>query len=262
MVAEQSVLIEGKSYTAVISDEPQALLAAKAAGRAVIGVEKEGSPIWDMKGIPYVIPDLSDATEELLDMVVRRYLGLPWNICRTERLLIRELTREDAAHIPEEEYGPQEELFRFPEMLELYCKNQYGFYEYGTWALVNRTDGTLIGLAGVSNPKLTEEMEDCLEAYKSISCAEIHPWLELGYHVFRPYRRRGYCTEAAAAIAGYCHEVLEARMCALIHKANQASRSIAKGLGMVCIMETDIQSSEGQLLYAESPVLRRDKADP
>ena len=111
MVTERSISLDGKTCTAVISDEPEALLAAKAAGRAVVGVEREGEDIWDIKGIPYVIPDIEDATDELLELVIRRHLGLPWNICRTSRLLIRELTADDAGYIPEEEYGPQEAIF-------------------------------------------------------------------------------------------------------------------------------------------------------
>ena len=151
MVTERSICLDGKTCTAVISDEPEALLAAKAAGRAVVGVESERTGIRELKGIPYVIPDFEDATDELLDLVIRRHLGLPWNICRTDRLLIRELTADDACLIPEEEYGPQEAIFRLRDTLELYCRNQYGFYEYGTWALVRRDDQVLVGLAGVSN---------------------------------------------------------------------------------------------------------------
>ena len=60
MVTERSISLDGKTCTAVISDEPEALLAAKAAGRAVVGVEREGEDIWDIKGIPYVIPDIED----------------------------------------------------------------------------------------------------------------------------------------------------------------------------------------------------------
>lgn len=249
MVTERSIRLNGTTCTAVISDQPEALLAAKAAGRAVVGVESGNSEIWAMKGIPYVIPDIEDATDELLELVIRRHLGLPWNICRTSRLLIRELTAEDADCIPEEEYGPQEAIFRSREALEMYCKNQYGFYEYGTWALVRREDGILVGLAGVSNPRLMREMEECLD-----SLGQSVPWLELGYHIFLPYRQLGYCAEAVSAIAGYSHEVLQVRLCALIRRENQASRRVAEGLGMTCLMETDIQSFEGQLLYGESPV--------
>ena len=75
MVTERSICLDGKTCTAVISDEPEALLAAKAAGRAVVGVESERTDIWELKGIPYVIPDFEDATDELLDLVIRRHLA-------------------------------------------------------------------------------------------------------------------------------------------------------------------------------------------
>ena len=102
------------------------------------------------------------------------------------------------------------------------------------------------------------------------------PWLELGYHIFRPFRRMGYAREAAAAIRDYTHEVLGARLCAMIQTKNQASRAVAEGLGMECIggmdiigtgssepdiIGTDIQSSEEPLLYAERWTSRPDKAD-
>lgn len=135
MVTERSIRLNGTTCTAVISDQPEALLAAKAAGRAVVGVESGNSEIWAMKGIPYVIPDIEDATDELLELVIRRHLGLPWNICRTSRLLIRELTAEDADCIPEEEYGPQEAIFRSREALEMYCKTSMASMStaHGPW---------------------------------------------------------------------------------------------------------------------------------
>ena len=55
MVTERSICLDGKTCTAVISDEPEALLAAKAAGRAVVGVESERTGIWELKGVPYVL---------------------------------------------------------------------------------------------------------------------------------------------------------------------------------------------------------------
>ena len=86
MVAERSISLDGKTCTAVISDEPEALLAAKAAGRAVVGVEREGADIWDIKGIPYVIPDIKDATDELLELV--QSFRIFWILRKSEILSI------------------------------------------------------------------------------------------------------------------------------------------------------------------------------
>ena len=68
-----------------------------------------------------VMKDLAPQEKEL---ILRRYLGLPWLIDETERLYIREFVKEDAENIPEEEYGKEEEIFRDPDKLEVYIKNQ------------------------------------------------------------------------------------------------------------------------------------------
>ncbi|MFQ6972642.1 MAG: GNAT family N-acetyltransferase [Enterocloster aldenensis] len=327
MVIEYSIALDGRSHPVVISDEPEALLAAKAAGRAIIGVEGNGNK-WNITCAHYIIPDFMSASRELAELVLRRHLGLPWTIGTTGRLIIREFVKEDAGRIPEEEYGMEENVFRTPELLAHYIEMQYGFYEYGTWALEEKGSGALVGMAGVSNPRLPKDMEGMLSRFEaalsgtsdsgaalsgaidsgaalsgtSDSSAALSgasdsgpdkqgqepclPWLELGYHIFRPFRRMGYAREAAAAIRDYAHEVLGARLCAMIQTKNQASRAVAEGLGMECIggmdiigtgsSETDIigtgasrqditgtgiQSSEEPLLYAERWTSRPDKAD-
>lgn len=264
MVLEQRILIEDKTYTVIISDEPQALLAAKAAGRAVVGVEAPGGQervLWD-SSVPFVVPGFEYATEELAELVLRRHLGLPWLIDITERLLVREFVQRDWMYIPEEEGAEREAVFRSEHTMEEYIKNQYMFYEYGTWALTARESGELVGMAGVSNPRLPRVMEEYLDGMDKSRETEISrgdgelkrplAWLELGYHIFRPYRRRGYGSEALRSIRDYAHEVLEARLCAVIEGKNKASRCLAEHLGLSLVMETDSESSEGLLLYAET----------
>ena len=291
MVIEYSIVLDGRSHPVVISDEPEALLAAKAAGRAIIGVEGNGNK-WNITCAHYIIPDFMSASRELAELVLRRHLGLPWTIGTTGRLLIREFVKEDAGRIPEEEYGVEEKVFRSPELLAHYIEKQYGFYEYGTWALEEKESGALVGMAGVSNPRLPKDLEEMLRRFETglpgaglpgtglpgaglpgtafsgsedpgpdrAGQKQCLPWLELGYHIFRPFRRMGYAGEAVAAIRDYAHEVLEVRLCAMIQTKNQASRAVAEGLGMECISGTGIQSSEAPLLYAERWTSRTDKA--
>lgn len=282
MVREIEVLAEEVRHTVIISDEPWALLAAKAAGRAVIGVEPgeeaEGEAGQRLASAPlpfapelarYIVPGWEYVTEELAELVLRRHLGLPWTIGVTGRLVIRELTREDAGRVPQQEaLSEEEELFRDPEKLEAYIKGQYGFYEYGTWALVRQNDGVLVGLAGVSQPRMPEELaggpgaagEACEAAAEAVAGgksvagpaaqassgpaaqASSGPsaqapsgpadYLELGYRIFSPYRRQGYALEACREILEYTHEVLGSRVCALIRAENKASCRLAERLGM------------------------------
>lgn len=296
MVMEYNISLKGRSHPVVISDEPEALLAAKAAGRAIIGVENDGNK-WNITCAHYIIPDFTSATRELAELVLRRHIGLPWIIGTTERLIIREFVKDDAVRIPREEYGMEENVFRSPELMAHYIEKQYGFYEYGTWALEEKESGALVGMAGVSNPRLPKDLEEMLRRFEiglpgtglpgtelpgtglpgtglpgtAFSGSEdpgpdragqkqCLPWLELGYHIFRPFRRMGYAGEAVAAIRDYAHEVLEVRLCAMIQTKNQASRAVAEGLGMECISGTGIQSSEAPLLYAERWTSRTDKA--
>ena len=260
MKQERTLLIEGRKYTLLISDEPQALLEAKASGRAVLGCMSSDQNTWDLKGIPYVIPSMEYATDELAELILRRHLGLPWLIDETDRLRIREFVKEDAKNILEEEYGKEEEIFRDPDKLEVYIKNQYGFYEYGTWAVLKKREknaaGTpaeeeiLVGMAGVSNPNIPAA---ALQALPTLP--DGHYWLELGYHIFKPYRKNGYAKEAAKAILSYSHEVLSARLCAWIEEKNKASCALAESLGMEVVKIISDQTAsrwpEAHRLYAE-----------
>ena len=79
--------VNGKEIPVLISDENEALLAARAAGGAIVG-------LWSGEGrgtaAPYAVEALSDVTEEFLERAARRHLGLPWRICETRRLLVRD----------------------------------------------------------------------------------------------------------------------------------------------------------------------------
>ena len=106
------VNVNGNRIPVLISDEREALLAAKAAGRAVVellgsqgcgpgsqgrGPGAEGPDAGEtgasgdsgLGTAEFAVEHLEDADDEFLERVVRRKLGLPWKIYQTERLLIR-----------------------------------------------------------------------------------------------------------------------------------------------------------------------------
>ena len=156
MTQEYTVWIGKTAYPVVVSDERKALLAAKAAGRAFVGLihmEEHGGgsqedDIWDAEYL--ATPDA--ICPEYLERIVLRHIGLPWIITETDRLLIREFTMEDIAGMPEEpdvwftqEEREADQVFYDEEKLKAYIKSQYRFYEYGIWALVRKTDGRIEG---------------------------------------------------------------------------------------------------------------------
>jgi RimJ/RimL family protein N-acetyltransferase len=55
----------------------------------------------------------------------------------------------------------------------------------------------------------------------------------LGYRVFRPYRRRGYAKEAVSAAMHFAFERLQLnRLEAVLDRENRPSRALARTLGM------------------------------
>lgn len=265
MTQEYTVWIGKTAYPVVVSDERKALLAAKAAGRAFVGLiylEEDGGgsqedDIWDAEYL--ATPDA--ICPEYLERIVRRHIGLPWIITETDRFIIREFTVEDIAGMPEEpdvwftqEEREDDQVFYDAEKLKAYIKNQYRFYEYGIWALVRKTDGRIIGKAGLSNAKErdfaganeaegqlgkaaesgndfeSKRRADSENGVPDANGMEDREFLELGYHIFRPYRRQGYAEEACRAILDYAKKELECPVCACVAEENTASIRLLRKL--------------------------------
>ena len=122
----RTTYINGHEIPVLISDEKEALLAAKAAGRAIIGLWRPEQEMDAISAAKYVVEDLNDVSEEYLERIARRHLGLPWRICETERLLIRELFADD--FIPTAAAGIAFVKTKFPfsvayDIAEQCCKN-------------------------------------------------------------------------------------------------------------------------------------------
>ena len=134
MTEERTVIVESKPYCVVISDEAETLLAAKAAGRVPVGLWGSDK---DFSMVTYLVESLDAADERFLERVVRRVLGLPWKIAESDRLLLREFAADDWQLIPAEPQDEEDDrVFYDKEKLEAYIRQQYGFYEYGVWAVV------------------------------------------------------------------------------------------------------------------------------
>lgn len=215
MVWERDVVVENKVCRVVISDEAKALLAAKAAGRVVVGcLGRDGKGQLPMARYLVETADLAD--DRYLERVVRREKGLPWRIGESSRLRLREFAAEDTAQIPvepEDEKGDQ--VFYDPEKLSAYIRSQYGFFEYGLWAVERKEDGKILGKAGIT---------DCNAA----GC------FELAYHIFLPYRRQGYGEEACRIVLDYVErEYAPAGVYAVTEASNDASAKLLRKLGFV-----------------------------
>ena len=243
MTIEREVTIEGQTYPVILSDENEALQAAKAAGRAIVGLwrengEEEAADPTDYSACLYLITDPEDADNTFLERVVRRHLDLPWIIAETDRLIIREFSPDDPLEVPSADDA--DGTFSDWSKREEYRKHQYRFAECGLWALERRTDGVVIGKAGLTDG-------------------------ELGYHIYEPFLRQGYALEACRAIVEYGFETLELEEIRLRTKhSNIASRALAEKLGFIPLssisssphLDSFAQKvSDGELPFSSVPVL-------
>lgn len=224
--------VNGNEVPVLISDEKAALLDAKAAGRAVVGLWRPGQEMEELSAAKYVVEDSAEVSEEFLERVARRHLGLPWKICETERLVIREMFADDFDEVWGHQIGRG---FGSVEELQAYTKNQYSFYEFGFWVLALKDTGELVGVAGLTVPESFHAGDDAeleefwMEARRMSAEGET---LELGYHIFYKYRRNGYAKEACEAVLRYGIEELGAdRFLVRIEKENMASMRLAEVLG-------------------------------
>ena len=240
MKKEYEIVVEGQTCGVVVSDENKALLAAGADGRAFIGLWRDGR---DLPGARYVVESEEVLTQDYLERVVRRTLGLPWHIAETKRLLIREFQPGDEKQIPKEpEDREADAVFRSEKELREYIRCQYGFFQYGIWAVVHKKTGKLVGKAGVANLQWT--LEDGGEQAGRVS------GLELGYHIFAPYRRKGYGREACQAVLAWCREELDSpKVYAKIDASNEASIHLARKLGFRLTGQKYIESGQCRCLY-------------
>ncbi|NBH72869.1 N-acetyltransferase [Clostridiaceae bacterium] len=215
MVWEQDVVVEGICCRVVVSDEAEALLAAKAAGRVVVGcLGEDGGRQLPMAH--YLVETMDAADGQYLERVVRRERGLPWRIAEGKRLRLREFTVEDAVKVPEEP-GDREadRVFYEEDRLAAYIQGQYRFLEYGLWAVERKEDGVILGKAGLAG-------------------CDGDGYFELAYHIFRPWRRKGYAEEACRMVLGYVQEEYgEAAkgVYAVVEASNYASAGLLQKLG-------------------------------
>ena len=191
------------------------------------------------------INDVFDEIEEVdadsFTKVYQRYAGEPWEVIRTERLLIRETTVDDVDEFYRLYKEPEmtkymEGLFENPDDEKRYQKDYiekvYGLMGFGIWTLVRAEDGEIIGRAGYS---IRNGFEN----------------IELGFLIGKAYQGQGYAFEACEAILNYGKEVLGLEnVQTLVKKENVVSIKLCEQLGFT---RTDVVSVEENIYGREYP---------
>lgn len=141
----------------------------------------------------------------------------------SERLYMREMEwadRQDLAEMLQDEWvmWAYEHTFDDGDVDAWLAKQQRRYQEdgFGLWALIRKSDGVMVGQAGLS-------MQPC----------EADTVLEIGYLLKHAYWHQGYAREAAAALRDYAFQILDAPwVCSIIKTTNTASWRVACSIGM------------------------------
>lgn len=205
----------------------------KECGLATIAYMNPEIPNQTYSGVDMIVEGFEEVDAKFLEKVWQRYHHLPWEIARTPRCTIRELSLDDLDALFEL-YG-DEEITKYTEGLYLYeeekefqrayINNMYRFYGYGMWLVFSRETGELIGRAGLEHREYNGETE-----------------LELGYVIGTRFQRQGYAMEVCQRILGIAKEITDfPRINCLIEEENKASIGLAEKLGFVWEETMDLQ---------------------
>lgn len=212
---------KGRLY---VTDDVSQYLALRQKGSCVVPCLHDGNREVSFPGARYAIEDPEEIDEEAMERIYRRLAGLPWNICETERCLIRETTEDDldsfykiyaepsVTEYMEELYADRQEELAY---IRDYREKVYAFYGYGMWTVIEKQSAEVIGRAGVSE-------------------REGYDLAELGFVIGVPWQRRGYACEVCRAILKLAAEELEMeRVQAFVQPENTASAALCAKLGFI-----------------------------
>jgi len=151
-------------------------------------------------------------------------------VLATERLLLRGFAEDDLEAFAAIAADPEVNRYLGGKPLDragawrsiAFLLGHWQLRGYGSWALVERASGRLVGRAGLHNP-------------------EGWPGLEVGWMVARDRWGQGLATEAGRAALDYAFGVLAAdHVISVIDPANAASIRVAEKLGETFERLTDL----------------------
>ena len=171
-------------------------------------------------------------------------------IIETERLKLRELTLDDTDKLALVLSDPESMKF-YPhpfsrEEVEHWIKwniENYKKYGFGLWAVIEKESGEFIGDCGITMQQVEDDLGVTIQNPKngrvkalSEACLD-RPYLfhEIGYHLRKEYRGKGYATEAARACSDFAKSRGVKQIISYMKSDNLPSRHVAERNGMTFV---------------------------
>ncbi len=227
-------LSENREFLLILTDSPAYAGELSDSGFFVVGMITGADKEKAFPSVKYVFGDIDQVEMDSFVKAYQRYVGQPWEILKTKRLLVRETTIEDVDEFYKLYKDPSmtlymEGLFEDPEDEKRYQKDYidkvYSLMGFGVWTLQRLEDGKVIGRAGYSVRNGFDE-------------------IELGFLIGSKYQRQGYCMEACRAILDYGRNVLMLESVQTLVKAeNQVSVHICQKLGFKVEEEVNVEEN-------------------
>ncbi len=203
-------------------------------GAYVVGVLHDKNADENFPGLQYVFTDIEEVGFDSYEKAYQRYAHIPWTILETDRCIIRETTVDDVDEFYKIYADPEmtrymEGLFKNPEDEKKYqadyIEKVYGLLGFGTWTVVRKEDGRVIGRAGFS---VRNGFDD----------------IELGFLIGTEYQRQGFAYEVCKAIIEYGRKILQfERIITFVKAENLVSIHLCEKLGFVKTDEVDIEEN-------------------
>lgn len=150
----------------------------------------------------------------------------------TPRLRFREMTGADLPAVSTLDLGGS----RGPEGWIQWQRDNYAEHGFGLW-IVETHDGVFVGDCGLTMQEVEGDW-----------------YVEAGWHVHASLRRKGYATEAAAAVRDAARAAGIAHLVAIIRPDNLASQGVARGIGLA--LEREVVKSGGPALVFGADLTR------
>ena len=237
-----------------ITDDAKRAWAYARKGLPVMGVLRErNSELQGFDGVPFLVSDLTEVEPEYLEKVYRRQAGIPWEIARTKRCVIRETIPRDAKAFYEIYKDPAVKEFMedlpkdagaFEAWLEDYAKHVYSLLEYGIWTICLKAekDEKYKKHKKYMHDPFGENVNDCRGEHveddlvvigrAGLTVREGYDAPELGFVIGEPWRRQGYALEACEAILEYARGQELPEVIAFAEDGNTASVGLLRRLGV------------------------------